>query len=359
MPASTSPEPAVASQGGALSAIAARPSGAATTVSAPFSTTIAPKRAAACRARSSFGPCRARHRGRAGRTRRRAASAPPAAAVAAWLRTASSPARSARSVSGRRRRAPRPPRGERRLDERAAAPPTPSAGPRTTAFLRRSARISASAAPRPPLEPHQHDRRQMRGVGQAASSRGGDGDEARPGPERAAAASRAAPVPVSGPETTRRGRGRTCGRRGVGTGSAAATAAGCRGTAVGRIARNGNRDVDADVGDASPRRRCIRPGRSRWPGFRRKKVTVSTARPRRADDLSGAAVDAARQVDREDRQAGAVDAAIEVGRSALDRPVEPGAEQRVDDEVGADAVEHLRRLDPAVQARRRLGRRRP
>jgi hypothetical protein len=34
-PASTSPDPAVASQGGALSAIAARPSGAATTVSGP------------------------------------------------------------------------------------------------------------------------------------------------------------------------------------------------------------------------------------------------------------------------------------------------------------------------------------
>ena len=41
-PASTSPDPAVASQGGALSAIAARPSGAATTVSGPFSSTIAP-----------------------------------------------------------------------------------------------------------------------------------------------------------------------------------------------------------------------------------------------------------------------------------------------------------------------------
>ena len=40
-PASTSPAPAVASQGGALSLIAARPSGAAMTVSAPFSSTTA------------------------------------------------------------------------------------------------------------------------------------------------------------------------------------------------------------------------------------------------------------------------------------------------------------------------------
>ena len=41
-PASTSPEPAVASQGGAFSVIEARPSGAATTVSEPFSSTTAP-----------------------------------------------------------------------------------------------------------------------------------------------------------------------------------------------------------------------------------------------------------------------------------------------------------------------------
>ena len=42
MPARTSPEPAVASSGGAFSLIAARPSGAAITVSAPFSRTTAP-----------------------------------------------------------------------------------------------------------------------------------------------------------------------------------------------------------------------------------------------------------------------------------------------------------------------------
>ena len=43
IPASTSPEPAVASQGGAFSLIAARPSGAAITVSGPFSSTTAPE----------------------------------------------------------------------------------------------------------------------------------------------------------------------------------------------------------------------------------------------------------------------------------------------------------------------------
>ncbi len=54
MPASTSPEPAVASQGGAFSQIAARPSGAAITVSAPFSRTVAPEAFAAARAMSTF-----------------------------------------------------------------------------------------------------------------------------------------------------------------------------------------------------------------------------------------------------------------------------------------------------------------
>ena len=54
MPASTSPAPAVASQGGALAAMVARPSGEATTVSGPFSSTTAPQRSAAARTRSSF-----------------------------------------------------------------------------------------------------------------------------------------------------------------------------------------------------------------------------------------------------------------------------------------------------------------
>ncbi len=47
IPASTSPAPAVASQGGALEAMVARPSGDATTVSGPLSSTTAPTRSAA------------------------------------------------------------------------------------------------------------------------------------------------------------------------------------------------------------------------------------------------------------------------------------------------------------------------
>src|SRR5215467_2689168 len=53
-PASTSPVPAVASQGGALALTAARPSGAAMTVSAPLCTTTAPAMPAAVLVAESF-----------------------------------------------------------------------------------------------------------------------------------------------------------------------------------------------------------------------------------------------------------------------------------------------------------------
>ena len=62
IPASTSPEPAVASQGGALSLMAARPSGAAITVSGPFRTTTAPL------SRPQRAPARASSRRAARRT---------------------------------------------------------------------------------------------------------------------------------------------------------------------------------------------------------------------------------------------------------------------------------------------------
>ena len=46
-----------------------------------------------------------------------------------------------------------------------------------------------------------------------------------------------------------------------------------------------------------------RPGRSRWPGFRRKKVTVRVARTATPCDRSGPPVDPAREVDGEHRDA--------------------------------------------------------
>ena len=51
---------------------------------------------------------------------------------------------------------------------------------------------------------------------------------------------------------------------------------------------------------------CSRPGSSRWPGLRRKNVTLSAALHRRAHHGAARAVDAARQVDRDDRRAARV-----------------------------------------------------
>ncbi len=93
--------------------------------------------------------------------------------------------------------------------------------------------------------------------------------------------------------------------------------------------------IDADVGDHDAARRAARPGCSRCPGFRRKNVTVSSALIAVPEDPAGAPVDAARQIDRDHRHPGIVHRVDRLCRHALDRPVEAGAEQRVDDEVGS------------------------
>ena len=62
IPPSTSPAPAVAKVGGALALMMARPSGAAMTVSAPFSTITAPLVRAAARARVSLSPLESNRR---------------------------------------------------------------------------------------------------------------------------------------------------------------------------------------------------------------------------------------------------------------------------------------------------------
>ena len=102
MPASTSPEPAVASQGGALALIARRPSGAATTVSAPLRMTTAPAAGGGGAGAVGLGAGR-RGRGRGGRTRRRAGSGSPAPARAAMAAKSGGGRRRTRR-SGRRRR---------------------------------------------------------------------------------------------------------------------------------------------------------------------------------------------------------------------------------------------------------------
>ena len=58
---------------------------------------------------------------------------------------------------------------------------------------------------------------------------------------------------------------------------------------------------------------------------------------RHAHDGAGGAVDAARQVDGDDRRAARIDRLDHGARQALDRPVEPGPEQRIDhDRLAAD-----------------------
>ena len=78
----------------------------------------------------------------------------------------------------------------------------------------------------------------------------------------------------------------------------------------------------------------VRPGSSRWPGFRRKKVTVRVACTTGPATVPVRAVQAARHVDGDDRPAAGVDGGHHVGRDALQRPRQAGAEQGVDDDVG-------------------------
>ena len=78
-----------------------------------------------------------------------------------------------------------------------------------------------------------------------------------------------------------------------------------------------------------------RPGSSRWPGFRRKKVTVRVACTTGPAAGARRAVEAARHVDGHHRLARGIDGRHHVGRHALQRPRQAGAEQGIDDEVGA------------------------
>ena len=94
----------------------------------------------------------------------------------------------------------------------------------------------------------------------------------------------------------------------------------------------------------SMRPQCSRPGSSRCPGFLRKNVTVSRAMHRRAHHRAGRSVDAARQIDRTDRTARGIHRLDQRARLALHRPVEAGAEQRVDDDMRARQPRRIRRL---------------
>ena len=78
---------------------------------------------------------------------------------------------------------------------------------------------------------------------------------------------------------------------------------------------------------------------------------------RNAHDRSCAAADPARQIDRKDRRTVGVDRLDHLKRIALDRPVEAGAEQRIDDQRRlADRlrIERQHRIFPAARRQRRI-----
>ena len=123
-------------------------------------------------------------------------------------------------------------------------------------------------------------------------------------------------------------------------------------TATGRLAKVRGRDLASSTLAGMPmsatlhrRRTGARPGSSRWPGFRRKKVTVRGGLHHRTVGAAGRAVEPARHIDRHHRLARRVDGRDDLGRGALERPGQARAEQRVDDEVGAA------RASPATAAR--------
>ena len=192
MPASTSPLPAVASQGVPLSLTPSRPSGAAMTVAAPFSTTTAPARPAASAAAASR-PCSSRP----GNRRRNS----PSCGVSTSSRSRASnrspgqPSNTVRPSASTTRAAPVPARA-RTLARVASL--TPAAGPMTTASRLAAASARASS--------------ELNGVSMIASiagamiavASGGHRIRTTPAPIRrpARAASRAAPVWLAFPDTT-------------------------------------------------------------------------------------------------------------------------------------------------------------
>ena len=300
MPARTSPVPAVARSGGALSAIAARPSGAATTVSGPFRTTTAPERAAACARAVELGGEPRRDRERGARTRRRAASARPAPARCRDRRRRAGRARR-RRTSARRRR------GRRRGLEASAA---------STSVARRL----ADAERRPehdgvPPAVGEDRGEALRAVHRAASmiavrcaaltasASGGEATVTRPAPTRSAAARREARR--AGPDHRA---GDDDGMAAVvfvavdaaARGSAAATAAAGCGRSFGRIVVEHD-GSDADVGDgdragvargragADGRASAGRRSPSPWPGSRCRGPRRSARRCRSAGRPRGSA----------------------------------------------------------------------
>ncbi len=338
MPASTSPLPPVASSGGALALIAARPSGAAITVSAPLSSTTAPVRAAAARARASLSSPSASCR-TAGRTRPRAGSA-------RWRRrsrakSASAPAGENRQRVGIEHR--RAPRGERGQQRRAASPRRSGAGPDQDGVAARDRR-ARPAKPSSPATGRTMTPVSDGGIDRPGRHRRRDGDEPGPDPRRRprrqprrAGHHRARPAPGHGrggiygrplPARDRRratapGRSRTC-RGGIAASTRSGMPMSARMTLPHKLPTRQQQMAGllAEEGDGERGRRAAP-----------RTAPVAPSRP------LGTSTASDRQMPR------AASASITARAMPVDRTGEAGAEDRIDDHAGAVEQRRGQRLD--------------
>ena len=177
-----------------------------------------------------------------------------------------------------------------------------------------------------------------------------------PAPARSAprAASRAAPVCDTSPDTTTAWPRWYLWPPGCGTGKRSAHSAGALAkTTRADVFKHGCRN--ADVGDLD--RPAMQPPRQQqMAGLSAEERHGFGGADRRAHHRAAGAVDAAGQIDGDHRRARGVDRLDHGTGRAFDRPVEARAEQRIDDQARASERIGPRRLDRALPACCRLRR---
>ena len=215
--------------------------------------------------------------------------------------------------------------------------PTPAPGP--SAIARR--RSSASSASNSRAFANGATITAVSCAALTATASGGLATLTMPAPARSAAraASRAAPVWWPEPDRTSTAPRAYLWLSAPACGSAARQTAGALTKACGAMGPSAASGMPMSASRISPA--SVRPGSNRWPGLRRKKVTLalaSTAAPR---DLAGFPVDPGGNVDGEHATAGAgeiVDTLDDRLRLAIDVAGKSRPEQRVDHAVGLGEV---------------------
>ena len=201
-------------------------------------------------------------------------------------------------------------------------------GPISTALRRLSAR-SARKSSRP-ADRMDDDPGQRRGIDRECGLGCRERDE--PGADPRSALRRQPRGTGHHPRRRRPARARACiyGFRGPAEGNPSSHHAGSLAAVSGTTRSSTASGMPICTSTISPQ--WPRPGSSRWPGFLRKKVTVS--RRLRCDPahLAARPVDPARDIDRDHRQPALVERLDDRPRGPLDRARQPGAEDAVDDE---------------------------